>query len=310
MGVVSYNAKMVVRLVVKRSPYFHLALREIEEFRGLDEYEQQAEQLRLLEEMLDKAAEVRWYSKALEASRRIDNPIERLKRLGLVTKEEVRRDPRGFRRRGLMAIPAYTSGTTGTPLKLWRDMYSVAREEAGFFWWYAEHGHVGREMMGVLRGDLVVPVARRVPPFGVPDVIFNRYVFSSQHLSDETIPWYVGEIRDKEVRTLAAYPSSAYVLADYLRRRGLEPLKLRAVFLASETVTEWQREVIERYLGPVHAHYGNAERVAWMTTCAAGYYHEDRQYGLVEYMPIGDGMYEIVASGLTNGAMPLLRYRT
>lgn len=310
MGVISYNLKMLVRLAVKRSPYFHAALAELEEFRQLQAYEQRAEQLRLLEEMLDEAEGAPRYAEALAATRRIDNPMERLKRLPTVTKEEVRRAPRAFCTGRWGVIPAHTSGTTGTPLRLWRDLYSVAREEAGFFRWYVDHGYVAHEVMGVLRGDIVVPARRIIPPFGVRDVIFNRYVFSSQHLADRTIPWYVRQLRESEVRTLAAYPSSAYVLAEYMRRSGMEPLKLKAVFLASETVLDWQRAVIEEYVGPVHAQYGNAERVAWMTTCAAGCYHEDVQYGLVEYLPVGDGLFEIVATGLMNAAMPLLRYRT
>lgn len=301
---------MLVRLAVKRSPYFHMALEEIDAFRKLEVYEQQVEQMALLEEVLAVAEEVAWYREALKASRHVDNPMERLKRLPLVRKEDVRRYPRAFCRRRLGMIPAHTSGTTGTPLRLWRDWYSVAREEAGFFCWYVDHGYVGYEVMGVMRGDMVVPAGRREPPYGVRDVIFNRYVFSSYHMSDKTVGWYIEEMRRRGVRTLAAYPSSAYVLADYMRRGGVEPLGLKAVFLASETVLEWQREVIEQYLGPVQAHYGNAERVAWMTTCRAGCYHEDLQYGFVEYVPVGDGMYEVVGTGFINKAMPLLRYRT
>jgi len=310
MGLISYNAKMLVRLAVKRSPYFHAAMAEMEEFRGLQAYEQRAEQLRLLEEMLKVAEGAPYYAEALGATRRMDNPMERLKRLAPVDKEEVRRAPRAFCTRRWGVIPAHTSGTTGTPLRLWRDLYSVAREEAGFFRWYLDHGYAGHETMGVLRGDVVVPARRIIPPFGVRDYIFNRYIFSSYHLADRTMGWYVRKMREQEVRTLAAYPSSAYVLADYLRRSGAEPLRLAGVFLGSETVMEWQRGVIEEFLGPVQVQYGNAERVAWMTTCAAGCYHEDTQYGLVEYLPAGEGMFEIVATGLTNAAMPLVRYRT
>jgi phenylacetate-CoA ligase len=164
--------------------------------------------------------------------------------------------------------------------------------------------------MVVLRGDLVCPVMRPTPPFGVHDSIGRRLVLSSYHMSDAALPWYCEQIRARAYAFLSAYPSSAYVLADFLRRSGAEPMGLRAVFLASETLYEYQREVIEALLGPVRAHYGNAERTTWMTTCRAGRYHEDPSYGYTEYVPCGEGAYEIVATGFINRAMPLIRYRT
>ena len=96
MGVITYNARMLLRLAVKRSPYFHSAMADLTAFRALQPYEQRAQQLALLEEMLAAAENAPAYAAALAASRRIDNPIERLKRLAPQEKESVRRAPREY----------------------------------------------------------------------------------------------------------------------------------------------------------------------------------------------------------------------
>ncbi len=310
MDPVSYNFKMLVRATLKRSHTFHACVNELGRLRTADQSERWARQISLLEHTLAGAARSTHYGPLISTTEDFKNPIEKLKTLPYLEKETVRTSPRSFSASRFPALPASTSGTTGTPLKLRRSLFCAAREEAGFFAWHHSAGWRPDDLMIVLRGDLVVPVSRAAPPYGIRDIIFNRWVLSSYHLSDDTMPWYIELIRGSGARFLSAYPSSAYILADFLRRYGEKPLGLQAVFLASESVFEHQRSLIAEYIGPVHAQYGNAERVTWMTTCPAGHYHEDISYGYTEYVPIGDDLYEIVASGFINRAMPLLRYCT
>ena len=309
MGFLTFNLKMVAHHAVKRSALFHRSMADIIRFRHLPPEDQRGDQLRLLERTLRMAAYVPHYAALAGMEIDTDNPIEQLKALPYVEKEQVRRSPGSFRT-SVFSIGAHTSGTTGTPLRLRRSLNCIAREAAGFFAWHQACGWHAGEPLVVLRGDLVVPVDRVQPPFGVRDMAGNRLVLSSYHLSDANADWYLEAIRSSGARFLDAYPSSAYVLADVMRRHAERPLGLAGVFLASETVFDGQKTVIEQWIGPVHAQYGTAERVCWMTTCSAGCYHEDPQYGYTEYVPLGDGTFEIVATGFTNHAMPLLRYRT
>jgi len=307
---VPYNLRMMARHALKRSALFHRCMAELAAFRELAPEAQRARQCALLEDVLASAARTRHYAPLLQALQRFDNPLERLKALPYLEKDVVRIAPGAFVAPARFSIAAHTSGTTGTPLRLRRDLHCVAREEAGFFQWYQAAGWTALDEMAVLRGDIVVDIARARPPFGLRDVFFNRRVLSSYHLSERTLPWYLATLRAGPTRFLAAYPSSAWLLAEYVQRTHAAPLGMGAVFLASETVTPAARALISAQLGPVHAQYGNAERVCWMTTCAAGCYHEDTQYGFTEYLPLGDDLYEIVATGFVNQVMPLLRYRT
>lgn len=310
MNAFLYNMTMTGRLLFKRGPAFYRSLEELMRYTELDALQRRVEQLRLLGLTLHAARRAPHYAASLSRIAQVDTPIELLKALPYLAKETVRSEPGAFLTGLHPRFAAHTSGTTGTPIELKRSLHCIAREEAGMTAWYRSAGWSPDDMLLVLRGDLVIPAGQSGPPYAVRDRVFNRLVFSSYHMADRTLHWYIEQMRASGARFLSAYPSAAHVLAEFMQRTGREPLALKAVFLASETVHETHAELIARYLGPVHAHYGNAERVAWMTTCSAGRYHEDTSYGLTEYVPAGDGLHEIVATGFVNDAMPLLRYRT
>ena len=311
---IKYNIKMLLRTPFKRGPLFHNQLQTLLKYRELDVQARQFQQMDYLNQIINYAEKTSYYKELLLDSKQFNNPIDRLKTIPLLEKETLRTSYKKFCRNIFPTFSSYTSGTTGTPLILKRNLFGVAREEAGFFSWFCSAGWKPNLEMIVLRGDLVTPAWKTEPPFGIYDIIGNRIVLSSFHLADRTIPWYLNIFKKTNAKFLNAYPSSAYILADFIRRNkdiaNIAPLKLKAVFLASESVYDYQKEIINEFLGPVHSHYGSAERCTWMTTCSAGCYHEDTSYGYVEYMPLYDNMYEIVATGFTNNNMPLLRYRT
>jgi len=310
MSLISHNIKMLAKLALKRSFWFHKAMTEIEKFKSLSLDEQRVRQLDLLEKTLNTASKTKYYSSVFASLPNFDNPVEWLKTIPYLNKETLRKNPGDFIVDSLFSVSAKTSGTTGTPLKLRRDIPSIAREQASFFSWFYSAGWKSDNEMIELRGDMVVPAERSLPPYGIRDCIFKKNILSSYHLSDKTIPWYIEKIKKSKANFISAYPSSAFVIADFMRRNNIAPLNIKAVFLASETIFQHAKDLIEKFIGPVWGHYGNAERNAWMTTCSAGRYHEDVSYGFTEYIPLGDNTYEIVATGFINKAMPLLRYRT
>jgi len=301
---------MLAKLAVKRSFWFHKAMNEIKKFNNMSLGEQRSRQLDLLEKTLISASKTKYYSSVFASLPKFDNPVERLKTIPYLDKELLRKNPEDFAAKSSFTISAHTSGTTGTPLKLRRNILSIAREQANFFSWYNTGGWKSDNEMIELRGNMVVPINRSEPPYGIRDYVFKKNILSSYHLSDKTIPWYIDKIKKSGAKFISAYPSSAFVIADFMLRNNLQPLNLKSVFLASETIFQSQKNVIEKFIGPVYGQYGNAERVSWMTTCSAGCYHENINYGYTEYIPIGDNTYEIVATGFINNSMPLLRYRT
>jgi len=310
MSLISHNIKMLAKLAIKRSFWFHKTMKEIKKFNNMSLCEQRARQLHLLEKTLLAAGNTNFYSSLFGSMPKFDNPVEWLKTIPYLDKNTLRNNPQDFIANTSFSIKAHTSGTTGTPLKLRRNLQSIAREQAYFFSWFQSAGWESDDEMIELRGNMVVPANRTNPPYGIRDYIFKKNILSSYHLSDDTIPWYIDKIKKSNAKFISAYPSSAFVIADFMRKNQLNPLNLNAVFLASESISSHQKNVIEKFLAPVFGHYGNAERVAWMTTCSAGCYHENLNYGFTEYIPLGENTYEIVATGFINKSMPILRYRT
>lgn len=211
----------------------------------------------------------------------------------------------------------HTSGTTGSPLSLWYDremsVFNDAMDARQKRW----AGMTDHDWIAVLLGRVIVPTTRQTPPFWRVNRVHRQVWFSSFHLSPEHLETYVAELRRRQIRFLEGYPSTVFILAQYLTANGLT-LPMKAVFTSSETLHQVQRETIRAAFScePTDF-YGHAERVIFATECEEhDGKHIAEEYGYVEVVddhgervPDGEHGY-LVGTTLHNLAMPLLRYRT
>ena len=220
--------------------------------------------------------------------------------------------PRGGVRRPWEAV-GKTSGTTGTPLSVWRSARSVLMENAFLHRHWAWSGYRHGMTRASLRGDMVVPLERRSPPFW----FWNRYdrqlLLSSRHLTEACVDAMIDALEQHAPVLLQAYPSTAYALAGFLARRG-RFLRIPYVYTASEPLYPHQRELILERLGcTVMDMYGMAERVAFATECEFGAMHINPDYSHVEIVDEHgqptSGYGSVVGTTFHNLAQPLLRYR-
>jgi len=206
-----------------------------------------------------------------------------------------------------------TSGTTGTPLTVFRSPESVLMEHAFIKRHWTWGGYVDGMPRATLRGDMVVGLERRTPPFWFWNRYNNQLLLSSRHLIDACVEPMLDRLDQFQPAMLQAYPSTAYVLAQFLERHG-RCLRIPFLFCASEPLYPHQRELIVQRLGcTVMDMYGMAERVAFATQCESGNMHVNPDYAHVEIvdddgMPT-DGEGYVVGTTLHNLAMPLVRYR-
>jgi phenylacetate-CoA ligase len=216
------------------------------------------------------------------------------------------------RRRGPL-IAGSTSGTTGTPLRLWQDLAAVNRENA-FVWRQLEWAGLRRgERRAWLRGDMIVPAAQRVPPYWRMNRAENMLMLSSYHLADSTAASYVEALEGFDPVLIQTYPSAIGFLASWMLASGTRyrGAALCGIVTSSETLSaERRRDIAVAFGCPVLDWYGQAERVAAVGTCEHGRYHLLSDYSQVELLPAGDGTFELVGTGYNNFAMPLIRYRT
>ncbi len=246
-----------------------------------------------------------------------------LPKLPLLTRDDVRVHfedlrSRAFSRRTLRT--GHTSGTTGTPLTVGYDRDTVWFTYAIFDRHYRWAGcRLGRggDRIAVARGNVVVPLDQRVPPFWRHNRWHNQLLLSSFHLSQANLPAYFEELRRFNPAAVDGYPSTLYVLAKYLQGRG-EFFPVRAVISSSETLFDFQREVIEERFGcRLFDYYALAERVAFSHECERHQgHHLAMEYGLSEIVDADNrvapkGAYgRLVGTSLHNMGMPLIRYAT
>ena len=237
----------------------------------------------------------------------------------VLEKEAVRNDSRLFLADGYQPksmFPAYTSGTTGTPVNLWRTRHTMrslyALSSARTKGW---HGIIENDRWAKLGGQVVTPGSRREPPFWVWNSALKQLYMSTYHLAPHLIEHYLDALVQYRVQYLFGYTSSVFALAQEAIRLNRRDLKMKVVITEAEPIFEHQRRVIaEAFQCPVRETYGMGEMVTAASECSEGTLHEWPEVGLVEVLdhdqPVADGeLGELVATSLLNAEMPLIRYR-
>ena len=206
-----------------------------------------------------------------------------------------------------------TSGTTGTPLVIFRSLQSVQMEQAFIKRHWSWGGYVDGMPRATLRGDMVAELDRQAPPYWFENRYNRQLLLSSRHLNDHCVDAIIDKLRAFAPAMMQAYPSTAYTLAQQLERRGAS-LCVPVLFTASEPLYPHQQELIrERLAGKIMDMYGMAERVAFATQCEYGSLHVNPDYSHVEIIDEHgeptSGYGHVVGTTLHNLAMPLVRYR-
>lgn len=173
------------------------------------------------------------------------------------------------------------------------------------------------DWIGVFLGRVIVPPRQVRPPFWRTNHVQRQVWFSSFHMSEENLDAYIEEIETRQLRFLEGYPSTLYILANYLQRNGRK-CPMKAVFTSSETLHTIQRETIEAVFDcRIFDFYGHAERAIFAAECEnhSGK-HLAEEFGYAEIVddsgnPVPDGTPGyLVGTSLYNEATPMIRYRT
>lgn len=207
----------------------------------------------------------------------------------------------------------YSGGTTGTPITIYRNLFSIQNEHAFVRrqWDWAGIGMGDR--CAYLTGRVIAEPNRVTGPLYAYDPLMKELILSTYHLSTHTAKDYAQAIKDYQAVGIVGYPSSVSLLAQTCLVFGIK-IKLRAALTSSETLTGSMRNTIAEAFGcKVFDFYGAAERVCYIHTCEHGSYHIIPEYGLTELIPASDSdgkYYKVIATGFWNLPMPLIRYDT
>jgi phenylacetate-CoA ligase len=240
--------------------------------------------------------------------------------LPLVDKQSVREKALRFLAEGLDPKSLWlekTSGSTGTALRIYWPMTMVPK------WWAAMEVFI-RNVAGVgqdipratMSGRPIVRGETRKPPYWRFNRRWRQLYLSSYHVSRDTAPAYVEAICQYDSCWITGYGSTISTLAETALERELPPAALDAAIVSGDTLLPAQRSSIEEFFQcRCFDAYGQCESVAAAMECHHGRMHVIPAIGILEILREDDSpckageVGEMVATGLFNDAMPLIRYR-
>lgn len=208
-----------------------------------------------------------------------------------------------------------TGGSTGKPVGLYWESDRTVPLERAFIqrqWRWVDF-EMEKHRSVILRG---IPLSNNKIFELLPG---NQLRLSTYNLTPNNLEEYVKIINDFKPKALQAYPSAAYILAQYLiEHQDLSLPSLKVVLCGSENLHSWQSAILSlAFKCRIYSWYGQSEYVSLAGGCEySSRYHFYSEYGITEFldqsgMQAKNGQLgEIVATGFNNFAMPLIRYRT
>jgi phenylacetate-CoA ligase len=198
----------------------------------------------------------------------------------------------------LFKIKGLTSGTSGTPLTVYRTPINIATEQAYVNNYRSQHGFKKGQPLVSIRG-----VLGKSTPFEYYKKANILYI-SSPNINESTIDMYYKMVKEFGPVAIEAFPSYLYKFCIELEKKGLY-LDIPRSFTSSETLYDFQREKIEATLKTnIFDWYGNVERSIGLVQDTQLKYKPLPLYSINEYR---DDC--VITTALTNQYFPLIRYQ-
>ncbi len=243
--------------------------------------------------------------------------IDDMKRLPFLTKDEIRQAGTAlisdeFNPRKLSSNP--TSGSTGMPMTIYTDREASFRNYS-YHWVQCRPGlERGKQRYAHFTGLEIVSPQCNKPPFWRMNYANKQRIYSVFHMSDKNMPYYLEDMAQFKPIWFYGYPSALYTLADFvLRKNWSYPCPPQAVITSSEQCLPEYKEAIEKaFKTKLWDEYGQGEMAGLAFACPCGKLHEKIDYGLIEYIPVGQEsgyqVCEMICTSFINKAWPLIRY--
>jgi phenylacetate-coenzyme A ligase PaaK-like adenylate-forming protein len=210
-----------------------------------------------------------------------------------------------------------TSGTTGTSLRIYWPMSMLPKFWAVMEVMVRNIAGVGQDIpRAVMGGRPIVRGSAGQPPFWRFNRRWRQLYLSSYHVSPDTAEGYIGALQQYGSQWMTGYGSAIAALTESALGAAIQPFRLGNVIVSGDTLLPGMRLSIERFFqSKCFDHYGQCEGVAMAMECRNGQMHVIPAIGVLEILredgtPCVPGETgEMVATGLLNDAMPLIRYR-
>ena len=245
-----------------------------------------------------------------------------LVRLPILTKEDVRANRRALVAEGISEsalIARHTGGTTGKSLDFYSTSASIAFQWA--VWWRHRHRFgIDPSVWRVnFTGKPVVPRTQRRPPWWRWNLAMREAIVPMQRISRATARDLASFLDRHAFPMYVGYPSIVHDFVMAALETGATVSRPPAVIdTGAENLLDDQKRDFRAFFGldtVLTDQYGFSEGCGNASQCAAGVYHEDFEFGVVEGVdgvPAGEGRTRarIVCTGFACPEFPFIRYDT
>lgn len=242
-----------------------------------------------------------------------------LKRIPFLTKKLVRENLHGLVARNVPnseLVEANTGGSTGEPMAFFRERSKTSpRERAFMFQQWERVGFKVGDRIADLRGPN--PKEDKIFTF---EPFLNSLILSSFKLSQKTVREYVRTMNKYRPKFLHVYPSTGWLLANLMEQQDLRlDYQLKAVLCGSEKLFKSYRDLMQMVFEcRIFSWYGHSEYAVLAGECEnSDDYHVFPEYGYTEFVKVDhklndiqEEVFEVVATGFNNYALPFIRYKT
>ena len=209
-----------------------------------------------------------------------------------------------------------TSGTTGSGLAF---PYSVDFENKQWAIWWQYRRKWGIQLdtwCGWFGGKRMMSPNCKKPPYWRVNKPGRQVMYSSYHLTKDTVKFFYDDIHKRGLCWLHGYPSHLAKLSALVLEKGLQPLTaVKWVTTGAEGLVGNQALLIRKAFpnAMIGEHYGQNEGVAIMNRYSDKGWEPVDNFSYIEFIPYDkkdQNLCRIIGTGFHNSVFPLVRYDT
>ena len=238
--------------------------------------------------------------------------IEELKEIPVTTKEDIRANIDNIVTIDKSkSIKVYTGGTTGKSLSVFYTIENMQERMAILDYFKEQHGFYKGMKRASFTGKVLIPMQQKKKVFWRYNYPLKQLLFSSFHLTDENIPYYIKALNKFKPMALDGFPSVMVRIAEFALKNDIKfTFKPIAIFPTAETINDYDREVLEKAFScKVRNQYASSEGAPFITECKEGNLHLNIDTGVFDKLDPTADISEVLVTSFTTYGTPLIRYK-
>lgn len=237
-----------------------------------------------------------------------------LNKLPLINKQQLRKQLNDVYTTK-QGIYSKTGGTTGTSLEVVFTNDNMQERFAMLDDFRSRFGYkLGKKTAWFSGKSLLTERDLNRSRFWKTDYLYRIRYYSTFHIKDQYLKYYVENLIKFKPQYLVGFPSSLLEIAKYGINNNYEfPFEIvKAIFPTAETITDEMRFKIEKFFhAPMYNQYASSEGAPFIFECQNRKLHLELQSGVFEVLdsnnnPAKSG--KLVVTSFTTEGTPLIRY--